>query len=291
MAEAQGKVYFVGGGPGDPELLTLKAKRIIESADVVVFADSLVPPSVVDFAGPDAEVHGSKTLALPEIMELILNAVRRGKTVARVQSGDPAIYGAILEQMRVLEAEGIDYEIIPGVSSAFAAAALLKAELTVPDVSQTVIMTRAEGRVSMPPKEQLRDLAAHGCSLVIFLSITRMTKIVRELRAAGYPKDTPVAVVYRVGWPEEKVLRGTLTDIAAQVRAAKITLQALVLVGPAMDPALRNPELSPKAEVASSHLYSQDYTHLYRRSRSRAKAASARSGVAATPAETETRRS
>lgn len=291
MVEAQGKVYFVGGGPGDPELLTLKAKRIIESADVVVFADSLVPPSVVDFASPNAEVHGSKTLALPEIMELILNAVRLGKTVARVQSGDPAIYGAILEQMRLLEAEGIDYEIIPGVSSAFAAAALLKAELTVPDVSQTVIMTRAEGRVSMPPKEQLVDLAAHGCSLVIFLSITRMTKIVRELRAAGYSKDTPVAVVYRVGWPEEKVLRGTLTDIAAQVRAAKITLQALVLVGPAMDPALRNPELSPEGEVASSHLYSQDYTHLYRRSRSRAKAAPAHPAAATASAKTETRRS
>ena len=290
MAEAKGKVYFVGGGPGDPELLTLKAKRIIESADVVVYADSLVPPSVADFASPDAEVHGSKTLALPEIMELILRAVRQGKTVARIQSGDPAIYGAILEQMRVLEAEGIEYEIIPGVSSAFAAAALLKAELTVPDVSQTVIMTRAEGRVSMPPKEQLRDLAAHGCSLIIFLSITRMTKIVRELRAAGYPKDTPVAVVYRVGWPEEKVIRGTLTDIAAQVRAAKITLQALVLVGPAVDPSLRNPDLSPDGEVASSHLYSQDYTHLYRRSRSRAKAASVRSGTSAAPAKTETRR-
>ncbi len=291
MVEAQGKVYFVGGGPGDPELLTLKAKRIIESADVVVFADSLVPPAVVGFAGPEAEVHGSKTLALPEIMDLILNAVRRGKTVARVQSGDPAIYGAILEQMRILESEGIEYEIIPGVSSAFAAAARLKAELTVPDVSQTVIMTRAEGRVSMPPKEQLRDLAAHGCSLVIFLSITRMTKIVRELRAAGYPKDTPVAVVYRVGWPEEKVLRGTLIDIVAQVRAAKITLQALVLVGPAIDPGLRNPGLTPEDEVASSHLYSQDYTHLYRRSRSSAKAGSARSGASATPAKTETRRS
>ena len=290
MAEVKGKVYFVGGGPGDPELLTLKAKRIIESADVVVYADSLVPPSVVDFASPGAEVHGSKTLALPEIMDLILQAVRQGKTVARIQSGDPAIYGAILEQMRILEREHIEYEIIPGVSSAFAAAALLKVELTVPDVSQTVIMTRAEGRVSMPPKEQLQDLAAHGCSLIIFLSITRMTKIVRELRAAGYPKDTHVAVVYRVGWPEEQVIRGTLIDIAAKVRAAKITLQALVLVGPAVDPSLRNPGLSPEDEVASSHLYSQDYTHLYRRSRSRAKAASPGSGTAAAPPKTETRR-
>jgi precorrin-4/cobalt-precorrin-4 C11-methyltransferase len=273
MTDTRGKVYFVGGGPGDPELLTLKAKRIIESADVVIYADSLVPPSVVEFASPYAEVHGSKTLALPEIMDLTLRAVRQGKAVARVQSGDPAIYGAILEQMRVLEKEGIEYEIIPGVSSAFAAAALLKAELTVPDVSQTVIMTRAEGRVPMPPKEQLRDLAAHGCSLVIFLSITRMPRIVRELRAAGYPKDTPVAVVYRVGWPEEKVIRGTLTDIAAKVREARINLQALILVGKAVDPALRNPDLSPSDEVASSHLYSESYTHLYRQGRSRARTA------------------
>jgi precorrin-4/cobalt-precorrin-4 C11-methyltransferase len=275
MTDNKGKVYFVGGGPGDPELLTLKAKRIIESADVVIYADSLVPPSVVEFASPRAEVHGSKTLTLPEIMDLTLQAVRQGKTVARVQSGDPAIYGAILEQMRVLEKEGVEYEIIPGVSSAFAAAAVLKAELTVPDVSQTVIMTRAEGRIAMPPGEQLRDLAAHGCSLVIFLSITRMPRIVRELRAAGYPKDTPVAVVYRVGWPDEKVIRGTLIDIAAKVREAKINLQALILVGQAVNPALRNPDLSPWDEVASSHLYSEGYTHLYRQSHPRAKSAKA----------------
>jgi precorrin-4/cobalt-precorrin-4 C11-methyltransferase len=130
-----------------------------------------------------------------------------------------------------------------------------------------VILTRAEGRIPMPPGEQLRDLAAHGCTLVIFLSITRMTRIVRELRSAGYPKDTPVAVVYRVGWPDEKVIQGTLEDIARKVREAKITLQALILVGPAVNPALRQPEVIEQAGVASSHLYSEGYTHLYRRSR------------------------
>ena len=268
MTCSTGKVYFVGGGPGDPELLTLKAKRIIESADLVIYADSLVHPSIVDFAGPEAEVLGSKGLTLAEIMELTVGAANQGKTVARVQSGDPAIYGAILEQMRILEQEGVEYEIIPGISSAFAAAALLKAELTVPEVSQTVIMTRAEGRISMPPREQLPDLAAHGCTLVIFLSITRMTRIVRELQASGYSKETPVAVVYRVGWPEQQVIRGTLANIAAKVRAAKITLQALILVGPALDPSLRQADPSD-ADPATSHLYSEDYTHLYRRSRSR----------------------
>jgi precorrin-4/cobalt-precorrin-4 C11-methyltransferase len=288
MTEEKGKVYFIGGGPGDPELLTLKAKRILESADVVVYADSLVHPSIVDFAKPGAEVHGSKTLTLVEIVEIMLGAAREGKTVARVQSGDPAIYGAILEQMRLLEKEGIDYEIIPGVSAAFAAAAVLKAELTVPDVSQTIIMTRAQGRVAMPPKEQLQDLAAHGATLVIFLGITRMTRIVRECRAAGYPKDTPVAVVYRVGWPDEKIIRGKLTDIAAKVREAKITLQALVIVGKAVDPSLRDPELTPAEEVATSHLYSETYTHLYRNAKSRARTRTSRSrtgAAAATPAE------
>ena len=235
---------------------------------MVIYADSLVHPSIAEFARPGAKVHGSKGLTLAEIMGLTVEAVNQGKTVARVQSGDPAIYGAILEQMRVLEREGIEYEIIPGVSSAFAAAALLKAELTVPELSQTVILTRAEGRISMPPKEQLGDLAAHGCTLVIFLSITRTSRIVRELRTAGYSKETPVAVVYRVGWPDQRVIRGTLADIVAKVREAKITLQALILVGAALDPSLRLPG-PPKETHAASHLYSDEYTHLYRRSRTK----------------------
>ena len=267
MSDQQGKVYFVGSGPGDPELITVKARRIIEEADVVVYADSLVPQEIADFASPDAAVYGSKDMALPQIMEIMLTAVAEGKTVARVQSGDPAVYGAIIEQMRVLEREGVEYEIIPGVSAAFAAAALLKTELTVPEVSQTIIMTRTEGRVAMPPKEQLRDLAAHGCSLVLFLSVTRMTKVVRELRAAGYERETPVAVVYRVGWPEEQVIRGTLADIAAKVRDSKINRQALVMVGEAMNPDLRSPEYVEEHGSAVSHLYSEDYTHLFRLSR------------------------
>ena len=278
---AQGKVYFIGGGPGDPELLTLKAKRLIESADVVIYADSLVHPAIVEFAKPGAEVHGSKELNLDEIMELTLQAVAEGRTVARIQSGDPSIYGAMLEQMRVLESAGVDYEIIPGVNAAFAAAAKLKVELTVPDVSQTVIMTRAQGRIAMPPKEQLQDLAAHGCTLIIFLGITRMPRIVRELKAAGYPEDTPAAIAYRVGWEDEQIIRGTLADIADRVREAKITRQALVLVGRAVDPALRDPDLAEAAEVATSHLYSGSYTHLFRRSRERAGAGAGNSAGSA----------
>ena len=269
---ADGKVYFIGGGPGDPELLTLKAKRLIETADVVIYADSLVHPSIVEFASEGAEVYGSKDMDLEEIMRVTLAAADEGKTVARIQSGDPSVYGAMLEQMRVLEGAGVDYEIIPGVSAAFAAAAKLKAELTVPDVTQTIIMTRAQGRIAMPSGEQLRDLAAHGCSLIIFLGITRMPRIVRDLEAAGYTKDTPVAIAYRVGWEDEQFIRGTLDDITGKVRDAKITRQALIFVGKAVDPALRDPSLVSDEEFATSHLYSGDYTHLFRRSHDRARA-------------------
>ncbi len=259
MSNKKGKVYFIGGGPGDPELLTIKAKNILEIADIVIYADSLVHPSIVDYANPAAEVYGSKKLNLEEITALELKAASEGKIVARVQSGDPSIYGAILEQMRILKSNDVDFEIIPGVASAFAASALLQTELTVPGVSQSVIFTRLEGRVPMPPREQLKDLASHGCTLLIFLSITRMTKLVGELREAGYPEDTPIAVAYKVGWEEEQVIRGDLTDIAKKVRDAKITLSALVMVGAAFDPNILDME-----NVDSSNLYSPGYTHLYR---------------------------
>ncbi len=258
-----GKVYIIGAGPGDPELLTLKAKRIIDDADVIIYADSLVPEGIAGFAKPGARVYGSKEMALPEIMQVTLQAVSEGKTVARIQSGDPSLYGATLEQMRILEARQVDYEIIPGVSAAFAAAAVLKAELTVPEVSQTVIMTRAEGRVPMPEGEDLVGLARHGSTLVIFLSVTRMFRIANQLQEAGYPADTPVAVAYRVGWPDQQIIRGTLTDIVQKVRDAKITLQALIIVGKAVDPNLLDP--ASDESVAVSHLYSDEYTHLYRR--------------------------
>lgn len=260
---AAGKVYFIGGGPGDPELLTLKAKRIIDTADVIIYADSLVHPAVCESAKPGAQIIGSKALTLDEISALTVGAARAGKLVARIQSGDPSIYGAVLEQMRLLEAAGVAYEIVPGVSAAFAAAAALKTEFTVPEVSQTVIFTRLEGRVAMPSGEKLRDLAAHGCTLVLFLSVTRINGVARELTAGGYPADTPVAVAYRVGWSDERIIRGTLADIAPKVKRAGITLQALVLVGAAFAPDIRAPETAQAA--AASHLYSADYTHLYRR--------------------------
>jgi precorrin-4/cobalt-precorrin-4 C11-methyltransferase len=254
-----GKVYFIGAGPGDPELLTLKGRRLIGEADLVIYADSLVHPGVCAFARPGVEVIGSSGLTLEQVWDRMLTACRGGQTVTRVHSGDPSLYGALHEQVVRLEAAGIRYEIVPGVSSAFAAAAALGAELTVPEVAQTVIFTRRPSRTTRPPNEDLRALAEHGATLVIFLSVASMRAVVADLRAGGYPPETPVAVVYRVTWHDERVLRGTLAGIAAQVRAAKITKQALILVGPALDPALRR-----NGADLRSHLYSGDFSHLFR---------------------------
>jgi len=252
---AEPLVHFIGAGPGDPQLLTLKGKALIEQADVVIFADSLVNPELCAFARPEAEVHGSSGLTLEQTCDLMLAAARAGKHVARLQSGDPAIYGAIGEQIAVLEREGIPYEIVPGVSSAFAAAARLGAEMTVPNVSQTVILTRRTGRASaVPEKEDLAALARHGASMAIFLSAAMMGKVVRDLRAGGYPPETPCCVLYKASWPDEKVVRGTLADIATKVRAARFTRQAIILVGAAFGD--RSGE--------RSRLYSGDYVHLFR---------------------------
>jgi precorrin-4 C11-methyltransferase len=257
-----GVVYFIGAGPGDPELLTVKAKRLIETADVVVWADSLVHPDVAALARADADVLGSSALTLEQITDTLVAASRAGKTVARVQSGDPSLYGAIHEQQVLLEHERVPYEIVPGVSSAFAAAALLDAELTVPDVAQTVIFTRVANRTTtVPSGERLRELARHGATLVIFLSASVIEKVVEELQTGGYTAETPAAVVYRATWEDQQILRGTLADIAPAARAARITKQALILVGPALDPTLRQ----HAAATARSHLYRPDYTHLFRR--------------------------
>lgn len=259
-----GHVYFIGAGPGAPDLLTIRGKEILERADLVLYADSLVDPRMCEFARPGAEILGSASLALDEICDRMIAAARQGRLVARLQSGDPSIYGAIHEQIRRLDEADVEWTIVPGVSSAFAAAAALGVELTVPRVAQSVILTRITGRASpVPPGEDLRSLAAHGTSLVLFLSVSHILRVVRELLAAGYPADTPVAVAYRVSWPDESIVTGTLADIRAKVRAAKWTRQALILVGPALDPA--------RANGQRSRLYSADYTHLFRKGRARAR--------------------
>ncbi|MCL0070221.1 precorrin-4 C(11)-methyltransferase [Dehalococcoidia bacterium] len=251
------QVYFIGAGPGDPELLTIKGKRIIGQADVIIYADSLIDSRVCSFARSDAKIHKSASLTLDETTDIILSAVKQGKTVARLQSGDPSIYGAIQEQMDLLGKHGIEYEIIPGVSSLFAAGAALKNELTIPGISQTVIITRMEGRTPVPDGERLKSLAAHQATLAIFLSLGMIEKVVQELLEGGYPRKTPAAVVYRASWEDEIVIRATLEDLTERVKAQGIKRQALILVGNSLDPA--------KEEGCRSRLYSENFSHGYRK--------------------------
>ena len=256
-----GVVYFIGAGPGDPDLLTVKGRRLIEQADLVVWADSLVHPDVLSLARPEAEVVGSASLTLEQIIDLLVCAARAGQRIARLQSGDPSIYGALYEQLVALADAGVAYEIVPGVSSAFAAAAGLGVELTVPNVAQTVIFTRLANRTStVPSRERLADLARHRATLVLFLSASVVEHAVEELRAGGYPADTPAAIVHRASWPDQQVIRGTLGDVAPALRAAGLTKQALILVGPALDP----------VQPGRSHLYRPDYSHLFRKAAPRA---------------------
>lgn len=246
------KVFFVGAGPGDPELLTMKGHRVIGSADVIIYAGSLVNPKVLEHRKESCEVHNSAKLTLETVIELMTTAVKEGKQVARVHTGDPSLYGAIQEQMDQLDEQGISYEVIPGVSSFMAAAAALKRELTLPDVSQTVILTRLEGRTPVPEKEALKELASHQASMAIFLSVHMIENVVEEL-LNSYPEDTPIAVVQRASWPDEKMVIGTLKNIAQKVQEANITKTAQILVGRFLN-----------TEYERSKLYDPTFSHEYR---------------------------
>ena len=223
-------VSFIGAGPGDPELLTIKGKKIIDSADVIIYAGSLVNPQVLADAKEGAVIYNSALMNLDEVIDVMKDAEDKGLKVARVHTGDPAIYGAHREQMDRLDELGIDYEVIPGVSSFLATAAVLKKEYTLPGVSQTVILTRMEGRTPMPEGEKLQDLARHHATMIIFLSIGMMDELSATLRKE-YRPDTPVAVVYKASWPEERTLRCPLGNLARCGKEAGISKTALVMVG------------------------------------------------------------
>jgi precorrin-4/cobalt-precorrin-4 C11-methyltransferase len=273
-----GKVCFVGGGPGDPELLTLRAHRVISQADVIIYTGSLLDQGLFANARADAELHDSAGLHLEQLVELMVSGARSGKLVARVHSGDPSVFGAIHEQMVELERAGVPYEIIPGVCSAFAAAAVLGHELTVPEMAQTVILTRAEGRTPMPSGQRLRELADHRATLAIFLSATLIERVVEEL-SAGYGRETPVAVVANATQPGQRIVRGTLEDIAAKSTAAGIRAQAMILVGDTLDPAIKQ-----RAGERKSRLYDPQFSHGFRkRASARAKEAGAQKPGEVTP--------
>lgn len=245
-------VYFIGAGPGDPELITVKGQRLIRQCPVIIFAGSLVPEAVLE--GHTAhQVHNSAELHLQQIIEIIQQAHARGEDVARVHSGDPGLYGAIGEQIRCLREHGIDYQIIPGVTATAACAALLGVELTLPDVSQTVILTRYGDKSRMPPGESLSSLAQHGATLAIHLGVKNLERIVAEL-LPSYGAGCPVAVIHKASWPDQDFVLGTLADIQDRIATKDFRRSALILVGHVLQ----------TDSFADSALYRAGHAHLYR---------------------------
>jgi precorrin-4/cobalt-precorrin-4 C11-methyltransferase len=252
------KLYIIGAGPGDPDLITVKGLKLLQEADVVLYADSLVSQELVLKAKLEAEVIKTAGMHLEEMVKVMVDHIRQGKKVVRVHTGDPAVYGAIMEQIVLLKQENIGVEIIPGVSSVFAAAAVAEAELTIPDLTQTVILTRAEGRTPVPDLEKLRDLAKHQCTIALFLSATLTKKVVKELIEAGWRKDTPAVVVYKATWPDQKIVRTTIEHLDEDMRVNGIRKQAMILAGWALDPTIHNKDYRSK-------LYDKTFTHGFRR--------------------------
>lgn len=251
------QVHFVGAGPGAADLITLRGQRALADADVVIFAGSLVDRHLVQSHVTSAEVYDSAAMSLGEVITVIMDAVASGKTVVRLHTGDPSIYGAIQEQMAALDRLGVEYDVIPGVTSAFAAAAALKQELTLPEVSQTVIFTRMEGRTPVPENEQLQRIAAIGATMVIYLSVGMVEEVVTRLLTGAYTPETAAAIVCRASWEDEQIIRGTLADIAAKAREAGIDRQALIVVGDVL--AARREGLK-----ATSLLYDKNFSHGFR---------------------------
>ncbi len=246
------KVYFIGAGPGDPELITIKGKRTIEMSGYCIYAGSLVNPDILKYCSKDTRIYDSASMTLDEIMDIIEEAKEDNKDVARVHTGDPSIYGAIQEQMTELDKRGIDYEVIPGVSSFLAAASTLKQELTLPGVSQTVIITRIEGRTPVPETEGLELLAKSKATLCIFLSVNEIKKVVKILKPV-YGANCPVAIVYKASWKDEKVIISNLSDVSDEITRNDIKKTAIIIVGDV---------LSKNFEY--SKLYDKHFNHSYR---------------------------
>jgi precorrin-4/cobalt-precorrin-4 C11-methyltransferase len=247
-------IYFVGAGPGDVDLITVKGAKLLKEADIIVYAGSLVNPALLEQAKPKAVIYNSASMTLEEVLEVLIEGSKQGKLVVRLHTGEPSLYGAIQEQLDALAKEGIPTEVVPGVSSAFAAAAAIKRELTLPEISQTVIFTRMAGRTPVPEQENLASLAAHRATMAIFLSVSQIEAVVAELLAGGYDPQTPVAVVQKASWPDEKIVLGRLVDIAVKVREEGITKTAMILVGDAV----------ATDDYAASRLYHAGFSHGYR---------------------------
>lgn len=246
-------VYFIGAGPGDVDLITVKGRDILSKADIVIYAGSLVNSKHLDFCKEDVSIYNSASMTLEDVVEVIKKGEEEGFITVRLHTGDPSIYGAIKEQMEELDKTNIKYKVIPGVSSFTAAASSINCEFTLPSITQTVILTRVEGRTPVPPREDLENLAKIGASMAIFLSVSMIDKVVEKLRK-GYGRNVPVAIVERATWEDERVIIGTLDDISEKVKEAKINKCAQILVGDFID-----------CEFDKSLLYDKSFTHMFRK--------------------------
>ncbi|MDF2984645.1 MAG: precorrin-4 C11-methyltransferase [Eubacterium sp.] len=246
-------VTFVGAGPGAVDLITVRGKALLEEADIVIYAGSLVNPELLLYTKQSCQVYNSAEMTLEQVISVMETGDITGKKIVRLHTGDPSIYGAIREQMDMLLQRGIEYSVIPGVSSFCGAAAALKAEYTLPEVSQTVILTRMEGRTPVPERERISQLAAIQASMAIFLSSSRLEHLSRELTAGGYRPDTPAAIVYKATWPDEKIVRTNIEKLAAAAKENNISKTALILVGDFLG-----------KEYARSKLYDPAFTHMFR---------------------------
>lgn len=247
-------VHFVGAGPGAEDLITIRGYRLIENADVIIYAGSLVNPGLLKSAKEDCSIYNSAYMNLEEVIEVMVEAEKKGWMTVRLHTGDPAIFGAVREQMDELEKRRIAYDVCPGVSSLFGAAAALRTEYTLPEVSQSVIITRAEGRTAVPEKEALSELARHQATMILFLSSGLADKVKAQLLEGGYASDTPVAVVYKATWPEEKILRTTVEKLPEAMKREEITKTALIVVGNVLGD-----------EYAKSRLYDASFSTEFRK--------------------------
>lgn len=246
-------VSFVGAGPGNVDLITIKGRRLLEEADVVIYAGSLVSEEHLKYCKESCKKYNSASMTLEDVIEVMEKSMKKGLKIVRLHTGDPTIYGAIREQMDSLDSEGIPYEVVPGVSSFTAACASIKREFTLPEVSQTIILTRIEGRTPVPEKEDLETLASHGASMAIFLSVQEIDRVVDKLIKGYGRRDVPIAVVYKASWEDEEVIFGTLRDIGEKVKKAGINKMAQILVGDFIE-----------GDYGRSKLYDPSFTHGFR---------------------------
>lgn len=246
-------ITFVGAGPGAPDLITLRGHHALTQADIVIYAGSLVNPKLLEVTKPGCQIYNSAHMTLEQVLEVMKEGAEKGLEIVRLHTGDPCIYGAIREQMDQLDGLGLSYQVVPGVSSFLGAAAALKAEFTLPDVSQTVILTRMEGRTPVPEAESIQSLAVHKATMVIFLSTGMLEALSQRLTEGGYEPDTPAAIVYKATWPEEKVIHTTVKELAQAAQAQDVSKTALILVGGFLG-----------QDYSRSKLYDPGFSHEFR---------------------------